>query len=383
MKSELTYKDIPKSFVSWFKKSFDDRDKIDVFSEYDRSINVDENKENFIEKFGGLLTDEFKEAELDKQMKEEQEREKVERQEKIEKEEQELLDEWKNQKAENIDVSEFDTGKHLILLTAKKYSYATILTGEGGIGKTFLTINTIKQHTKDFIYKSGYTTPMSLYQFLYNNKDKLIILDDIEGIFKDNVALAILKGALWDTDGKRLVQYDTTSNKISAPSTFEFTGRLIVLCNKIPNENDTSVNALLSRTNHYRISFTYNQKMKLIRMILEKHKELNKEQKKEVLSILKRNTDVATENLNFRTLERLISFIKYDKDKAEELFIKTIDIDAQQKVVWDLMNSGKSVNQQIQEFYERTGKRRSTYFEIKKEIKLKLGKDKVDYIEVR
>ncbi|MFW6173471.1 MAG: LAGLIDADG family homing endonuclease, partial [Elusimicrobiota bacterium] len=248
---------------------------------------------------------------------------------------------------------------------------------------SYCCINTIKQETKDFIYKSGYTTPLSLYQFLYNNKDKLIVLDDIEGIFKDSTALSILKGALWDIDGKRLVQYDTTSNKISAPSTFEFTGRLIILCNKIPNEDDMSVNAMLSRTNHYRISFTYNQKMKLIKLILKKHKDLSDKQRKEVLRIIKKNTDVATENLNFRTLEKLISFVKYNIKKAEELFIKTTDTNPYQKIVWDLMNSGKSVNQQIQEFYEKTGKRRSKYYEVKKEVKLKMGKDKIDYIEVR
>ena len=383
MKTELTYKDIPKSFENWFKKTFDDIDKIDVFSEYDRAISVGENQQLFIEKFSNLLSEEYKDKESAEAMKIQEEKTKVENQERIEKEEQELIDEWKNKKAENIEVSEFDTAKHLILLTTRGFSYATILTGEGGIGKSFLTINTIKQETKDFVYKCGYTTPMSLYQFLYQNKDKLIVLDDIEGIFKDNIALSILKGALWDTDGKRLVQYDTTSKKISAPSCFEFTGRLIVLCNKIQNDTDVSVKAMLSRTNHYKINFTYHQKLKMIKMILNKHKDISKEQKALVLKILKKNTDVATENFNFRTLEKLISLVRYNEKKAEELFVKTIDINSFQKIVWELMNSGKSMNEQVSSFFERTGKHRSTFYEVKREVKLKMGKDKIEYIEVR
>jgi len=381
MKTELTYKDIPKSFVNWFKETFDDRDKIDVFSEYDRGLSVAENQQVFLEKFSNLFSEAYKQKELTKQVKEQTDKEKVVREQEIEKEEHDLITEWKNQTIEDIEIKEFDIAEHLILLTAKNFSYATIIVGEGGIGKTYCCVNTIKKHTKDFIYKSGYTTPLSLYKFLYDNKDKLIILDDIEGIFKDGVALAILKGCLWDTDGKRLVFYDSTSSKLNAPNCFEFKGRLIILCNRIPNPDDLHIKAVMSRTIHYQLDFTYNQKIAIIQQILKHKKEVTKKQKEKIMKIIKKNTNVATDELNIRTMEKLISYIKYDEKLAEKLFQETTYKDVVKNIVWTLMNSNNPVNSQVIEFIRLTGRSRWKFFDIKRELKSQLKK--VEFVEMR
>jgi hypothetical protein len=381
-------REIPKSFKNWLLKTFEDIDKIDVFSEYDRKMTIDENKEIFLEKFGIMCSESYRKnqevetakAQL-KDLKRITEEHKEVREQEIEKEERELIAEWKNQKIEEIEIKEFETAQHLITLTTKGFTYATIITGEGGIGKTFKTIQTIKKITLDFIYKSGYTTPLSLYMFLYNNKDKLIVLDDIEGIFKDGVALAILKGCLWDTDGKRLVFYDTTSGKLDAPNCFEFTGRLIILCNKIPNLNDLHTKAVLSRTIYYEVNFTYNQKIKIITQILNSKKDLTAEVKKKILKIITENTNVATENLNIRTLEKLVAYIKYDTKIAESLFKQTTQKDTTKEIVWELMNKGLSAKEQISEFITLTGKGRTLFFEIKKELKNQMKK--VEYVEIR
>ena len=48
-------KQIPKGFLAWFKHSFADSDKIDVFSEYDKTLNFKENQNIFMDKFADLF----------------------------------------------------------------------------------------------------------------------------------------------------------------------------------------------------------------------------------------------------------------------------------------------------------------------------------------
>ena len=65
-----------------------------------------------------------------------------------------------------------------------------------------------------------------------------------------------------------------------------------------------------------------------------------------------------------------MSFVKYDKGKAEHLFKITTETDEAKELVLKLMNSKKTVKQQIEEFIELTGKSRMTFFRIKKSIKV-------------
>jgi hypothetical protein len=177
------------------------------------------------------------------------------------------------------------------------------------------------------------------------------------------------------------VFYDTTSGKLDAPNFFEFTGRLIILCNKIPNLNDLHTRAVLSKTIYYEVNFTYNQKIKIITQILNSKKDLTAEVKKKILKIITENTNVATENLNIRTLEKLVAYIKYDTKIAESLFKQTTQKDTTKEIVWELMNKGLSAKEQISEFITLTGKGRTLFFEIKKELKNQMKK--VEYVEIR
>jgi len=281
-----------------------------------------------------------------------------------------LIDEWKSQKIEEVEIKEFNIAKHLILCTARGFNNATILTGEGGIGKSFLTIATILKETKDFEYKCGFVTPLSLYMWLYKHQDKLCIIDDTEGIFTDDKSISILKGSLWDINGKRIVQYDTTSDKAGGvPPQFEFSGRLIILCNKVPNENDISVSAMLSRTIHYKVEFSYAQKLKVMIDILNNKSDLTQEQKKKAINILKENTSLATNNFNIRTMEKLCSYIKYNEKLAKKLFEATNITDEEKELIMKMMEKGMIVSEQIKEFVNKTGKSRRQYFYIKKGLR--------------
>lgn len=46
---------VPKTFMAWLEKNFNDTDKIDTTAEYDRNITQAENKTIFLKKFKTLI----------------------------------------------------------------------------------------------------------------------------------------------------------------------------------------------------------------------------------------------------------------------------------------------------------------------------------------
>ena len=247
------------------------------------------------------------------------------------------------------------------------------MTGEGGIGKTYLAIETVKQELQsdEWEYRSGFTTPLAFYKFLYKFRDKkLLLIDDVEGLFDNPKAIALLKGALWDTNGKRLVHYDTTSEKAAdVPSVFALNAHLIFLCNRIPKANDVNVSALLSRAVTYEIHFSHAEKIRIMKNILDARKDLDKKAKAMVLTILEAETSVATKDMNLRTMEKLIAYVRYSPEQALALFKETSENDEDIQTVVELMEGSLSISAQAVEFSKRTGKSRRTYFRIKKKLK--------------
>jgi len=296
------------------------------------------------------------------------------------KEAEKELEEWKNNKQKYNIIEEFKTPNELLkcLLSTKQYE-GLIFTGEGGIGKTILTLSSIKKilNSDDWEYSNGYTTPLSLYEFLYNNRDKkAVILDDVEGIFNNKLSLAILKGALWDSDGKRICQYSSKSDKAKMPEKFIMKANIIILCNHIPKENDASTRAMISRTIFYKMGFSFEQKMRICKNFIKEDKTLTTNDKKQILEILCNEITEATRDFNFRTLRKLIAFVQYDEKQAKDLFHATTEVDELKRVYLAVSKKYDVVKNQIYVFMEKTGMSRRTFFRIKKEISAEVSKKK-------
>jgi len=285
---------------------------------------------------------------------------------------------WKKDKKKYTIIQQFKIPNELLkcLLATKRYE-GLIFTGEGGIGKTILTISSIKKILKpnDWEYSNGYTTPLSLYEFLYNNRNKkAIILDDVEGVFNNKLSLAILKGALWDSDGKRICQYSSKSDKATMPEKFVMNAKIIILCNHISKENDVSTRAMISRTIFYKMGFSFSQKMNVCEDFIKNDETLSLGDKGKVLKILTEEVSEATRDFNFRTLRKLIAFVQYNEEKARMLFRATTEIDELKQVYLQVVKKSDVVKTQILLFIEMTGKSRRTFFRTKKEISVKVPK---------
>lgn len=102
----------------------------------------------------------------------------------------------------------------LITLVVTGINPSLIITGGAGTGKTFTVKTLLKEagmtRGNDWKLIKGQTTPKGLYASLFLNKDKLIVFDDTDSIWKDKVAVNILKAAL-DSDDERLISWQSSN----------------------------------------------------------------------------------------------------------------------------------------------------------------------------
>lgn len=281
--------------------------------------------------------------------------------------------EWFNSLPENfVSIPSFESIKHFLKVLDTKNFTGLILYGRGGIGKSRLVLSYLKKEKINFVYNNSYTTPLSFAKFLYENRrGKVIVLDDVEGILKNKVIMSMLKSAL-DTKRKRLVYYNSTSDyvKQNLPSPFVFESSIVILLNSIPDNSE--IESLFSRLIVKEVNLTYSQILNISNDILKlNHSELSDEEIKEVVEFIENNTSQATRDFNFRTIEKIISFYKYNREVWKELALEILENDEELEIIRRLMvKYPDNVMKQFVDFQKITGKSRATFFRKKKSLKV-------------
>ena len=142
-----------------------------------------------------------------------------------------------------------------------------IVSGPAGLGKSFTVEQALKEHdplADTYTITKGFIRATGLFKLLYDYKDEgqIIVFDDSDSIFFDDVCLNFLKGAL-DTTETRVISYLTEGELVSElsgeviPKTFEYKGSVIFITNydfdKMIDEGNKlapHLSALMSRS-HY------------------------------------------------------------------------------------------------------------------------------------
>lgn len=230
--------------------------------------------------------------------------------------------------AEKFDINErFAFLEELVGMVVEGIHASAIVTGEGGLGKTYTILETLRKHglkdvnefetpelqegeeivwknPGDYVIIKGFTTAKYLYRLLFDNRDRLIIFDDCDEALENKTARNILKGAL-DSYESRWVSWGTEGRPgdDELPMTFKFEGRAIFISNKSQNELNQ---AIKSRSMRIDLSMTAEQKIDRMNAVLDHVlPEYDMKIKKEALAFLKEKKDVATD-LNMRTLLNVI-----------------------------------------------------------------------------
>ena len=143
----------------------------------------------------------------------------------------------------------FTNIERLTKMVGKGIQPSLVITGGAGTGKTYLVKETLEKmglrESFEFVHFKGRATAAGLFITLYENSDKIIVLDDCDSVFKDDDAVNILKGAL-DSYDTRKISYITTKQLKDGyggevPRHFEFTGRIIFISNINQNKLDEAI----------------------------------------------------------------------------------------------------------------------------------------------
>ena len=139
--------------------------------------------------------------------------------------------------------------ERLTKMVGKGIQPSLVITGGAGMGKTHLVKNTLEgmglKESYDYVHFKGRATAAGLFITLYENSDKIIVLDDCDSVFRDDDAVNILKGAL-DSYDTRKISYITSKAlkdefQQEVPRHFEFTGRVIFISNISQSRLDEAI----------------------------------------------------------------------------------------------------------------------------------------------
>lgn len=219
----------------------------------------------------------------------------------------------------------------LVTMVASNVQPSAVITGEGGLGKTYTVTKTLEANgykdisdlaefqvgqvvntRKCFTMVKGFSTAKGLYRTLFENNKSIIVFDDCDAVLKDPVALNLLKGAL-DSYGKRIISWNADMRDEDLPRSFNFEGRVIFISNM---DQDRIDQAIRSRSMMIDLSMTLDQKidrMEFIAKSAEFLPEYDAKIKSDALSLIREIKDECKE-ISLRTLISVTKVRASNKD---------------------------------------------------------------------
>jgi len=199
---------------------------------------------------------------------------------------------------------------------------AMIVSGPPGVGKShgveevlerYKTLEQLGARKTHEVIK-GAMSPLGLYAALYKMQDagNVVVFDDCDSIFSDELSLNILKAAL-DSKKTRKIHWNTDSHKLRAegiPDSFTFKASAIFITNlkfdKVKGKLREHLEALESRCHYMDLTIdTDREKMLRIRQVIQDG----------MLNAYKLSEEVK---------EDIIDFVDANKNRVRELSLRTV-----------------------------------------------------------
>ena len=228
----------------------------------------------------------------------------------------------------------FSFVEKLVNMVANNIQPSAIITGEGGLGKTYTVVKTLENNgfkdisdladfdvgavintRKCFTMVKGFSTAKGLYRTLFENNRSIIVFDDCDAVLKDPVALNLLKGAL-DSYGKRIISWNADMRDEDLPRSFNFEGRVIFISNMNQDRIDQ---AIRSRSMMIDLSMSAEQKIDRMEYIAESTEflpEFSLQHKKDALELIRELANEAKE-ISLRTLISITKIRASNKEWKE------------------------------------------------------------------
>lgn len=213
---------------------------------------------------------------------------------------------------------------------------AVVVSGPAGVGKSYEIENLIKSMNPYHTIVRGYVRPTGLYRTLYEYRHpgSVIVFDDADSIFNDDVSLNILKAAC-DTTKQRTISWlseirmeDEGGDKM--PREFEFDGTIIFITNydfdlliARGNKLAPHFQALVSRSMYLDMAMKNNRDyMVRIKQVIEKGMLRNdghtKQDETEIVEFIDKHQDVMRE-LSLRMVVKVAALKRSHPTKWKSL----------------------------------------------------------------
>jgi len=166
-------------------------------------------------------------------------------------------------------------------------------------------VKTAPELQGDYHYMKGYTSAKGLYRTLYENRTKLVVIDDCDAAWRTEAGANILKSAL-DSDNERWVTWNVeTFGDNDLPRSFLFEGRIIFISNVASADFPQP---LISRSLRVDMEMTIDERFERMRQIL--HSEqfasgIEVQIREDAYAFLYENKDIASE-ISTRSLLNVI-----------------------------------------------------------------------------
>ena len=229
--------------------------------------------------------------------------------------------------------------------TGRGINRSLIVSGPAGLGKSFTVeakMAELEANGHGVTYISGYIRPLALYRLLYNARhdNSVIVFDDADSIFSDDVSMNLLKKAC-DSTERRVIHWMSESVQRledeegdSIPEKFAFEGSVIFITNY---DFDAIINkgaklaphfqALVSRS-HY-LDLEMKSKMdyivrikQVVRNGMLRDKGFTATQETMIVSFIEENMERLRE-LSLRMVVKLATLYKMNENNWQKLAKQT------------------------------------------------------------
>jgi len=229
--------------------------------------------------------------------------------------------------------------------TGKGINRSLIVSGPAGLGKSFTVeakLTELEQKGHHVTYIKGYVRPLALYKLLYETRhpNSVLVFDDSDSVFYDDVSMNLLKGACDSTERRVLhwlsksIEKEEDEEGESIPEKFEFQGSIIFITNydfdamiESGNKLAPHFQALVSRS-HY-LDLAMKTKMDYIVRIRQvvrggmlRDRGFNAAEQTMILEFIENNMERLRE-LSLRMVVKISGLYKMDKKNWQKLAKQT------------------------------------------------------------
>jgi hypothetical protein len=233
----------------------------------------------------------------------------------------------------------FDAMDAMAASTMRGINKSMIVSGPAGLGKSFGVMKLAEQFEskgKTVSVIKGYLRPTGLYKTLYENRhrDCVIVFDDADSVFMDDVSLNLLKAACDMTRTRKLHWLTETKMEDEdgerMPRSFEFEGSVIFITNydfddMIARGNRLAPHfqALISRSIYLDLAMKTNRDYivrihQVVEMGMLDEQGISKSVQKEILEFVETNADRLRE-LSLRMVMKLAALVRMDSRNWQKM----------------------------------------------------------------